>query len=235
MTTLAVLQPGYLPWLGFFDQVRRCDVFVFYDDVQFDKHGWRNRNRIKTANGPVWLTVPVLHKGRMGQLVHQVEVDGRQDWARRHLRGIEQAYAKAPFASRYLPQLADLLNREWALLAELDIALTRMMCGWFGIDRPMHRSSQLDVEGDRNARLVALCRAFGARRYLSGNAAKSYLDVALFEAEGIAVEWQDFDHPVYPQLHGPFEAHMSALDCVLNTGPECAQILSAGGSAAEAS
>src|SRR5262245_59414656 len=156
MTTLVVLQPSYLPWLGFFDQVKRSDVFVFYDDVQFDKHGWRNRNRVKTARGPVWLTVPVLHSGRTGQRIDEVEVDHRVPWARKHLRTIREAYAHAPFLDTYLPQLADLLERDWTLLVELDIALARLMCGWFGLERTMYRSSQLGIGGDRNARLLAL-------------------------------------------------------------------------------
>jgi hypothetical protein len=211
--------------MGFFDQVRRSDVFVFYDDVQFDKHGWRNRNRVKTAKGPVWLTVPVRHSGRAAQRIDEVEVDPRALWARKHLRTIQEAYARAPFLADYLPALSDLLQREWTLLAELDIALSRLMCTWFGLERRMYRSSQLDIGGDRNARLLALCRHFAADRYLSGVAARSYLDVDLFAAAGIAVEWQDFSHPCYPQLHGAFAPFMSALDCVLNVGPDCAALL----------
>jgi hypothetical protein len=225
MTTLVVLQPSYLPWLGYFDQVRRSDVFVFYDDVQFDKNGWRNRNRVKTAKGPVWLTVPVRQRGRAGQRIDQVEVDGRIPWARKHLRTIQEAYARAPFLADYLPDLADLLQREWTRLADLDIALSRQMCAWFGLERRMYRSSELGIEGSRNARLLALCRHFDADRYFSGTAARDYLDASLFDAAGIAVEWQDFPHPQYPQLHGKFVPFMSALDCVFNVGADCAALL----------
>lgn len=228
MTTLVVLQPSYLPWLGFFDQVKRSDVFVFYDDVQFDKNGWRNRNRVKTARGPVWLTVPVRHTGRAGQRIDQVEVDARARWARKHLRTMREAYAQAPFLDRYLPELADLLEREWTLLVELDIALSRMMCGWFGLERPMYRSSQLNIGGSRNERLLALCRHFAADRYLSGDAAREYLDVGRFNDAGVAVEWHEFAHPDYPQLHGAFVPFMSAIDCVLNVGDGCGALLEAG-------
>ena len=113
MTTLAVLQPGYLPWLGFFDQVRRADHFVFYDDVQFDKHGWRNRNRVKSGKGPVWLTVPVRARGRMGQRINEVEIAEGVPWARKHLQTIEQLYAQSPYRSLYLPELSELLQRRW--------------------------------------------------------------------------------------------------------------------------
>jgi hypothetical protein len=225
MTTLVVLQPSYLPWLGFFDQVRRADVFVFYDDVQFDKHGWRNRNRVKTARGPLWLTVPVRHSGRAGPRLDQVEVDTRTPWARKHLRTIREAYAQAPFLDRYLPQLADVLERDWTLLAELDITLSHLMCTWFGVETTMYRSSQLDIGGTRNGRLLALCRHFAVDRYLSGVAAQGYLDVGAFNDAGVMVEWQDFAHPRYPQLHGDFVPFMSAIDCVFNVGEGCAALL----------
>ncbi len=225
MTTLVVLQPSYLPWLGFFDQVRRCDHFVFYDDVSYDKNGWRNRNRIKAASGPVWLTVPVRTKGRMSQAIHDVEITNTIPWARKHLKTIAEAYAASQHRDAYLPALTELLERPWDRLADLDIAASKLMCGWFGLERPMHRSSELGIGGDRNARLLALCQYFGATTYFSGNAAQSYLDVGLFTEHGIQVEWQDFQHPEYPQLHGPFLPLMSALDLVLNVGEECSAIL----------
>src|SRR5438105_15591658 len=111
--TLAVLQPGYLPWLGFYDQVRRADVFIYYDDVQFDKHGWRNRNRVKSPTGPHWLTVPVRHTGLGWQRVLDVEIDTKMPWVRKHLGSIKQFYARAPYLERYLPELAELLQRPW--------------------------------------------------------------------------------------------------------------------------
>jgi WbqC-like protein family len=229
VTTLVVLQPSYLPWLGFFDQVRRCDRFVFYDDVQYDKNGWRNRNRIKSAAGAVWLTVPVRTRGRTGQAINEVAIAKTSPWARKHLTSIAEAYARAPHRDAYLPLLAAILERQWERLVDLDIALSRLMCGWFGLDRPMFLASELGIGGDRNTRLVALCRHFGADTYLSGNAAQAYLDVALFAAHGIRVEWQNFQHPEYPQLHGPFVPLLSALDLVLNVGEECADVLARAG------
>src|SRR5688500_843131 len=118
MKTLAVLQPGYLPWLGYFDQMMRADVFVHYDDVQFDKHGWRNRNRIKTASGVAWLTVPVLHKGLGEQPIHEVSIHHDAPWQRKQIATIRQAYAHAPFLDRYLPELEQLLEQRWDLLVD---------------------------------------------------------------------------------------------------------------------
>jgi hypothetical protein len=223
---VVVLQPGYLPWLGFFDQLRRADVFVYYDDVQYDKHGWRNRNRIKTQRGPLWLTVPVRHGGFPRIL--DVEIDGGTPWARKHVASIRQAYARAPFLTRYLPALEELLERKWERLVDLDIACVNVMAAWFGLQRRIERASALGIDGGRSERLVDVCRHFGATRYVSGDAARAYLDVPLFERHAIQVEWQQYTHPTYPQLHGDFVPYLSALDLLLNCGDEAPLIAFSG-------
>jgi len=220
--TLAVLQPGYLPWLGFFDQLRRVDVFVYYDDVQYDTHGWRNRNRVKTQHGAQWLTVPVRHSGQPRIL--DVEIDGRTAWARKHVATIRQAYARAPYLERYLPGLEELLHRKWERLIDLDMACAGLLAEWLGVSPRIERSSQLGIAGERSERLLAICRHFGAARYVSGDAARDYLDLALFAGHGIDVEWQQYAHPTYPQLHGEFVPYLSAIDLVLNCGDESALI-----------
>jgi hypothetical protein len=225
VTTLSVLQPGYLPWLGFFEQMRTADVFVLYDDVQFDKHGWRNRNRIKCARGLQWLTVPVRQHGK--PRIADVEIDSTKNWARKHIGSIRQCYADAPHLEPYTTELEELLNQPWRLLAALDEAVIGLLAGWLKVKTPMVLSSSLPVTGDRNERLVALCRHFDASRYRSGEAARAYLDVELLDREGIEVEWQNLDHPVYPQLHGEFVSHLSALDLILNCGEESAALLAA--------
>ena len=222
--TVVVLQPGYLPWLGFFDQLRRADVFVYYDDVQYDKHGWRNRNRIKTQDGPLWLTVPVRHAGEGMPRILDVEIDGRSPWARKHMASIRQAYARAPFLSRYVSPLEELLSKRWDRLVDLDIACVALLAEWFGVSCRIERSSALGIGGERTERLVNICRHFGASTYVSGDAAESYLEIPLFEAHGIRVEWQRYVHPTYPQLHGPFVPFLSALDLLLNCGDEAALI-----------
>ena len=226
--TLVVLQPGYIPWLGFFDQMRRADVFVYYDDVQFDKHGWRNRNRIKSPDGPIWLTVPVRHHGLGQPRILETEIDSRTPWARKHLGTLRQHYAKAPHFKRYQPELEELLMRPWTHIVDLDIAIVSLMAGWLAIAPEIHRSSVLGIEGEQSMRLLKLCRHFGATRYLSGSAARDYLDTALFETHGLRVEWQDYRHPVYPQLHGDFVPYLSALDLLLNCGDESRSILESG-------
>jgi hypothetical protein len=220
--TVVILQPGYLPWLGFFDQLRRAQVFVYYDDVQYDKHGWRNRNRIKTQTGPAWLTVPVRHSGLGLPSILQVEIDARVPWARKHIASIRQAYTAAPFLRQYLPPLEELLHRQWERLVDLDIAVVDLMAAAFGLTRRIERSSTLNIGGEKTERLLNICRHFGASTYLSGAAAETYLDEPLFKKAGVKVEWQRFEHPVYPQLHGAFIPHLSALDLLLNCGGESA-------------
>jgi WbqC-like protein family len=226
--TLVVLQPGYLPWLGFFDQLSRSDIFVLYDDVQFDKNGWRNRNRIKSPAGSHWLTVPV-RVNSLSQRILETEIDKGQPWARKHVGTIRQFYAGAPYLSRYLPELEELLmSRRWQLLIDLDIALIELFCIWLGLERRMVRASELGIGGVRSERLLGLCRHFGVHRYLSGNAAQAYLDLELFRRNGIEVEWQNYQHPVYPQQHGEFVPALSALDLLLNCGSESASIIASG-------
>lgn len=227
--TLVVLQPGYLPWMGFFDQMRRSDVFVYYDDVQFDKHGWRNRNRIKSPKGePHWLTVPVRHSGLGFPAILDVEIDNRTPWARKHTGTIRQFYAKAPYLKRYLPELDELLERPWERLVDLDVDLAALMCRWLGLAPNVYKSSELGIDGERSERLLKLCIHFGANRYMSGSAARCYLDVDLFNRHDIEVRWQNYHPPTYPQMHGEFVPYLSALDLLLNCGDDSPAILASG-------
>ena len=223
--TVVILQPGYLPWLGFFDQMRRADVFVYYDDVQYDTHGWRNRNRIKTQSGPLWLSVPVRHSGLSKPRILDVTIDARTNWAKKHVASIRQAYAAAPFAQQYITALEAVLMQSWERLIDLNLAVVGLLAEWLAARPRIELASALGIGGTQTERLVNICRHFGATRYLTGSAARTYLDVALFEGNGIAVEWQDFAHPVYPQLHGEFVPYLSALDLILNCGQRSRAVL----------
>jgi WbqC-like protein family len=222
------LQPGYLPWLGFFDQMRRADVFVYYDDVQYDKHGWRNRNRVKSPKGPQWLTVPVRHHGLGQPCIIDVEIDSGAPWARKHVGTLKQFYAKSPFTRHYLPELEELLTRPWTRLVDLDIAVVALLAKWFGLNPRIYRSSEQGIAGEQSERLLRLCEHFGATRYLSGSAARDYLDVGLFKGRGVDVAWQDYRHPEYPQQYGDFVPYLSAIDLLLNCGEESRTILESG-------
>lgn len=228
--TLVVLQPGYLPWLGYFDQMYRATHFVHYDDVQFDKHGWRNRNRVKAPTGqPHWLTVPVRHTGLGFPRIADVDIDRRMPWARKHIGTLRQFYRAAPYATTYLPALEAVLTRDWYRLIDLDLAVIELVCGWLGLQRSTARASDIGVVGTPTDRLIGLCLRLGTGRYLTGAAARDYLDVAVFARHGIEVAWQDYHHPVYPQQHGGFVSHLSVIDLVLNCGPASLDILTSQG------
>ncbi|MRR37897.1 hypothetical protein EG829_25270 [bacterium] len=224
---VGILQPGYLPWLGFFEQLYRSHVFVLYDDVPYDKNGWRNRNRIKTASGAQWLTVPVRASLSERTLVRDAEIDNARNWRRSHLRSIEQSYSKAPFFERYISGLREVYESDWDLIADLDERLIRMIAAWLGMgDKRIVRSSDLGVTGGRIDRLVALCGKVGADTLYEGSAGRNYIDVAEFRQNGIEVIFQDYVHPTYSQLHGEFIPFLSVIDLLFMHGDGSMPILS---------
>jgi hypothetical protein len=218
---IAVLQPSYLPWLGYFDQIARVDAFVFYDDVQYDKDGWRNRNRIKTDSAEhwQWLTVPVLLKGKHGAKIHEVEINNTEHWRRKHLSAITQWYRRAPFFKELNGFFEEFYAREWKSLSDLATTSIREICGLMGIATPLHFSSKLGVTGEKVSRLVRLCEHFGADEYLTGDAAEDYLEPQAFAEKNIRIVYQRYKHPEYPQLYGPFLSHLSVVDVLFNCGP----------------
>ncbi len=222
---LVVLQPSYLPWLGFFDQYDWSDVFVLYDDVQYDKNGWRNRNRILTANGPAWLTVPVRLSGRDFPPILEVGIDSTKDWRRKHRLSLEQAYGKAPFFPTVYPALAAVLEQDWDLLIDLDLAMLRALVDLLGMPWKVRRSSELGVPGQKTARLIGLCEKLGATEYLTGDAARSYLEESAFQDLGVKVHWHGYIHPEYRQRGPDFVPFMSVVDLLFHHGPESRAIL----------
>jgi hypothetical protein len=223
---VGILQPGYLPWLGFFEQVHRCDIFVFYDDVQFDKNSWRNRNRIKTPDGPLWLTVPVSHHGHTSQTLLETKIAEKERWSRKHLNSLKTYYGKAPYWDRYSEGLTEIYGHEWALLVDLDIALTRYLLQELGIATRTLRSSELGIPGDKTDRLVSICSALKAHTFYEGAAGRDYIETEEFDRAGIALEYQDYQHPIYPQLYGEFIPYLSVIDLMFNCGEESLTILS---------
>jgi hypothetical protein len=223
-----VLQPSYIPWRGYFHQIQQADVFVFLDDVPYDRGGWRNRNRVKGPQGSTWLTVPVLKKGSVVEQrpINEIEINWKTDWARKHLRTIEQFYAAAPFLDDYLPLLAEFYAGRPELLAELTIELTVVLARALGITQTRFiRSSTLDVSGSKTARLLAILGELGATHYLSGPSAADYLEPDRFKQAGIQLEYINYDYPEYPQVHPPFDPQVSIVDLLLMTGPRASHYI----------
>ena len=216
---VVILQPSFLPWKGYFHQIKRADVFVFLDDVQYDRHGWRNRNRIKTPQGAQWISVDVLTKGNFGHEIREVMINNRVEWNQRIWRAITMNYGKCPYFGEYAAGLEEVLFTKWDTLSELDIRLTKMIAGWLGCETAFHRSSELDVTGDKISRIIALCRHFNADRYLTGPSARNYLVDDLFLTNGIVLEYQDYVYPPYPQRYGEFIGEVSIIDVLFNCGP----------------
>jgi len=218
---VTIHQPEHLPWLGFFDKIRRADLFVVLDHVPYRKNYFQNRNRIRSAAGATWVTVPVLIKGHFGQPINEVRInhDGSPRWKEKYWTSIEQTYQGSAFWRDHAEPLRRKLESESDLLCELNVSLIEELMRALKIAVPMVRSSRLGLTGSRSELLLNICRAVGAKTYLSGISGQEYLDLELFQANGVAVEFHEFHHPVYPQRHQPFLPCMSVIDLLFNCGP----------------
>ncbi|MBN1162069.1 MAG: WbqC family protein [Dehalococcoidales bacterium] len=222
---VVLLQPGYLPWLGFFDQMYQSDIFIIYDDVQYDKHGWRNRNRIKTAQGVQWLTIPVLTTGRDKPLIKEVMINNTVDWRQSHLKTVQQSYSRAPFFSLYFRIFEEIYTREWQYLIDIDMAFISILMEKLDLTREIKFSSALGIKGQGTERIVNICHNLGADSYLTGDAAKDYLDEELFSMSDIKLQYHNYQHPVYNQLYGAFVPYLSVIDLLFNHGGDSLDII----------
>lgn len=224
---IAVHQPQYLPWLGYFDKIDRADVFVLLDNVQFKKNEWQNRNRIKTAQGPQWLTVPVLY--RFPQLICEVGINTKERWQHKQRQTILSNYRKAPFWSLLEPFFEEIFAKEWQTIAELNIHVVRELTTIMGIATPLYVASELPTfPEDPDERLIAISRHFAADTYLAGSGGHGYMDLAKYENAGIPVVFQEYRHPEYRQMFGDFEPFMSVVDLIYNHGKDSIEIIRRG-------
>lgn len=225
-TTVAIHQPNYLPWLGYFHKMMNCDKFVFLDNVPFTKNGLQNRNRIKTANGVSWLTIPVLQRGKFGQLTQDVQINNSVDWRRKNWNAVCLNYRKAPSFRQYSDFLQGIYEKEWLNLTDLNLALLKFISEKLEIDIPVYLASQLGCKGEGTDLLVDICRKLSAGAYLSGPSGKRYIREEAFSDYGIQVRYHEFSHPVYEQLYGEFMPNLSIIDLLLNQGKKSADIIS---------
>jgi hypothetical protein len=218
-----ILQPSYIPWRGYFHQIYKSDLFIFYDDVQYDKNGWRNRNQIKTSQGKTWLTIPVKTKGSVtdNTPINQIPVSWDKPWNIHHWRGIQFAYKKAPFFSMYANFFEEIYSRQPEYLSEFTISSTMEIARILGIKHTrFQKSSEISgITGEKTDRLIQILMKVGADEYISGPAAKDYIEEEKFIDAGIKLEYMQYNYPEYPQLYPPFDGRVSIIDLLFMTGP----------------
>lgn len=222
---VTILQPSYLPWLGFFEQMHRSDQFVLYDDVQFTRRDWRNRNRIRVQEGSIWLTVPVIQKNKYEQSLLETKIDNSTSWKRKHLETIRCHYSKTPFFDLYFPWCEKVFNSEWNFLLDLSLETIQYLKGQLKINTPLLRSSELGGTGDKTERLISICKQLGATHYLSGESARDYISEKDFSKQGIELEYQEYQHPEYPQRYEGFVPFLSTIDLLFNCGDKSLDFL----------
>lgn len=220
-----IMQPGYLPWMGYFDLLKAADLFLVYDHCQFDKDSWRNRNRVKTSQGIQWLTVPVLTKGQEKPTNREIKINNKINWNRKHLKSLEMNYRKARHFQTVYPMMEQILSRQWDYLIDLNMAFVLKISEFLQIDSRIEFTSQLklDLPPDRNDKLVAMCKSVQADEFYEPSGGKGYINPESFAANQIKLVFQEYEHPVYPQLFGDFVSHLSVVDLLMNCGPESAE------------
>ena len=233
MTVAVIMQPTYLPWLGYLDLMDKADLFVVLDNVQFEKQSWQQRNRIKTAAGQwQWLSVPVVR--RFPQNIDTVVIDNHQNWPQKHWRSIEQSYRRAPYWAEYQTSLSEIYSRPWENLIALNLELITYLKRQTGIQTQLILASAIPVSGSKVDRLLNICRYLEADIYLSPAGAADYIEEDnRFGAAGLELRYQQFEHPVYAQLYGEFISHLAAIDLLFNQGPNCLEIIRSGSRLAE--
>ena len=225
---VTILQPSYLPWLGFFEQMSRSDKFVLLDDVQYTRRDWRNRNRVRINEGWAWLTVPVLQKNKFAQNLLDTRIDNSLPWRKKHLRTLRQHYCKAPFFEKYFSRCQKLYEKDWEFLFDLCLETIVFLREELGIETSLLRSSEMKTCGEKTERLLSICQKQGATHYLSGESARDYILEEDFSRQNIELEYQKYEHPKYPQRYSGFVPQLSAIDLLFNCGEQSLNILRQG-------
>jgi hypothetical protein len=222
----AIHQPNFIPWIGYFYKMLKCQCFVFLDDVQYIRRGFTGRVKIKTPQGEKWLTVPVKKKGRYHQLVTEVELENGDIWKKKILGTLQSSYGKSPYFKTYFPVFETILQKNTHSLERLNVELIQWLAQSFEIKTPIVKSSRLEgITGQSSERLVSICKAVGTSQYLSGFGGQKYQEEKIFEENGIELVVYDFKHPEYHQLWGQFIPGLSAIDLLFNCGPQSIKIL----------
>ena len=223
---VAIHQPQYLPWLGYFDKMDQVDLFVLLDNVQYKKNEWQNRNRIRNAESWQWITVPVLYE--FGQKIMDVRINNRPDWRDKHVKSIETNYRRTDYFEKHFFFFRDVFNQVWESLAEINVCLIRYLKGALGIKTELVRSSQLGIKKSKTEGLVEICKFLKADTYLSGAGGADYLEESQFSKSGIKLEYHNFSHPEYRQAYKGFYPYMSVVDLLFCHGEKSLDIIKEG-------
>lgn len=223
---VSINQPAYFPWLGYFDRIAKSDLHIVLDHVQFEKNSVTNRNKVRTATGWSWLSVPVLTKGRFGELsIDQIEIDSRLKWARKHFMALQTNYSRSAYYPRYSDYFENFYQQDWIHLAPMLQESTRYLLQELGIQTRQLKSSELSPQSKKADLILELCLKVGATTYLSGPFGRDYLDEDAFEKTGVELKYHDYVHPTYNQCFDGFESHMSIIDLLFNYGDKSLEIL----------
>ncbi len=214
---VSIHQPAYLPWLGYFDKIMHCDVFVYLDTVQLESGSYSYRNKIKTPQGSTWLTIPLRMKGHTSNVIKDVLIDNSQQWKKKHLKNIFFNYKKAPFFDELYPKIEGLYKQDFDLFSDLTYSHLLFWLKEMKIGTKVVKSSALDIESKGSDLILDLCSSFGASKYISGALGKDYLNENSFNQKKITIDYQNYNHPLYQQLNGDFLSHMSIIDFWMNS------------------
>ena len=223
MKLISIRQPGYFPYLGFFKKIESVDIFVFLDDVQYTRSDWDNRNKIKTSDGSMWLTIPILNKSK--EFLNEVEIDNTQNWIYKHKSAIKFNYQNAPFFDLYWKDIESILDKKYTKLIELNMKLINYFKSILQINTETVFSSNLDINSTGSQKLYEICKSLKAETYLSGELGQNYLDLEIFDNNKIKIIFEKFQHPTYSQINSKFLPNMSIIDLLFNEGDNAINIL----------
>lgn len=226
---VSVHQPQYIPWLGYFDKIAKSDSFVFLDNVQYKHREFQNRNKIRTKEGELWLSVPVVTKGKGRQKINEVTIDSELPWGHQHLKSLKTWYGKASFFNAYIGFFEATYSAKWEKLEDLNVQIVKYLFAQLSITKKIYFESALDIKTTKTDRIIEICQKLEADTYISGAGGKEYLEEEKFPAAGIRLVYQDFKHPQYHQQFmkdsDDFLPYMSIVDLLFNEGPRSLEIL----------
>lgn len=220
MKKIAILQSNYIPWKGVFDMMNKVDTFVFFEDVDFTKRDWRIRNKIKTPEGEIWLTIPVKKASR-GTKIYEIQISQEENWQEKHYKTITQYYKKAKYFEEYKWLLDKIyLEKKWENLSEFNIFSNILIAKELGIKTEFINSKDLKTSGTKDDKLIEICEKLEGNYYLSGPAAKDYINNEKFKNKNINLAYIKYEYPEYKQLYGEFNHYLSVFDVLFNCGKD---------------